>query len=65
MEKAGGSGPPQFLSTHPAPGNRQAELAALAPQMMAYYKPAGPHPVYPLVQTPLPPPQKSGAKSLR
>jgi len=32
MAKAGGNGPPQFLSTHPAPGNRQATLAALAPR---------------------------------
>lgn len=65
MEKVGGSGPPQWLSTHPAPGNRQAELKALAPQMMAYYQAPGPRPVYPLVQTPLPPPQKQGVKSLR
>ncbi|MEM1113529.1 MAG: M48 family metallopeptidase [Pseudomonadota bacterium] len=35
MAKAGGSGPPEFLSTHPAPGNRQQELAALAPEMAA------------------------------
>lgn len=33
MEKVGGSGPPQFLSTHPAPGNRQKKLADLVPQM--------------------------------
>jgi len=33
MEKAGGSGPPQFLSTHPAPGNRQKTLSELVPQM--------------------------------
>ncbi len=37
MEQAAGSGPPQFLSTHPSPANRQEKLAALAPQMMAYY----------------------------
>ena len=48
MAKAGGNGPPQFLSTHPAPGNRQATLAALAPQMMQYYEAPGPRPVYPL-----------------
>ena len=35
MEKEGGGGPPQFLSTHPSPGNRQQTLAALAPTMMA------------------------------
>jgi predicted Zn-dependent protease len=37
MQQAAGSGPPQFLSTHPNPANRQERLAALAPQMMAYY----------------------------
>ena len=40
MEPAAGSGPPQFLSTHPSPANRQEKLAALAPQMMAYYNQA-------------------------
>jgi predicted Zn-dependent protease len=48
MEQTGGSGPPQFLSTHPAPGNRQQTLRTLAPQMMRYYHPDKPHPVYPL-----------------
>lgn len=48
MEKAGGSGPPQFLSTHPSPGNRQQTLAALAPQMMKYYEAPGPRPVHPV-----------------
>lgn len=33
MAAASGNGPPQFLSTHPAPGNRQATLAALVPEM--------------------------------
>lgn len=33
MEKVGGNGPPQFLSTHPSPGNRQETLAGLVPQM--------------------------------
>ena len=27
--------PPEFLSTHPAPGNRQAALASLVPKMTA------------------------------
>jgi predicted Zn-dependent protease len=40
MEKVGGAGPPQFLSTHPAPGNRQQTLAGLAPQMMPFYEKA-------------------------
>ncbi|KZX57149.1 peptidase M48 Ste24p [Halioglobus sp. HI00S01] len=33
MGKAGGSAPPEFLSTHPAPGNRQAALQAMIPEM--------------------------------
>jgi predicted Zn-dependent protease len=33
MAKVGGSAPPQFLSTHPAPGNREAALAAMIPEM--------------------------------
>jgi len=36
MGALGGSAPPQFLrflSTHPAPGNREAELAAMIPEM--------------------------------
>lgn len=52
MEKAGGSGPPQFLSTHPSPANRQQTLAALAPTMMAYYQAPGPRPVYQLAAAP-------------
>ncbi|MEO8444280.1 MAG: M48 family metallopeptidase [Gammaproteobacteria bacterium] len=66
MAKAGGNGPPQFLSTHPAPGNRQATLAALAPQMMQYYEKAGPRPTYRLTQASYPPPAKtSGTPALR
>lgn len=33
MGAQGGSAPPEFLSTHPAPGNRQAALAAMIPEM--------------------------------
>ncbi len=33
MENVGGNGPPQFLSTHPAPGNRQKALRELVPEM--------------------------------
>jgi len=40
MANVGGGGPPQFLSTHPSPANRQERLAELAPQMMAYYEQA-------------------------
>jgi predicted Zn-dependent protease len=48
MEKASGDGPPQFLSTHPSPGNREQKLAALAPKMMPYYQQGGTRPTYPL-----------------
>jgi predicted Zn-dependent protease len=33
MGSLGGSKPPEFLSTHPAPDNREAALAALIPKM--------------------------------
>ncbi|MCB1709732.1 MAG: M48 family metallopeptidase [Halioglobus sp.] len=33
MGSLGGSKPPQFLSTHPAPANREAQLAAMIPAM--------------------------------
>ncbi len=65
MEKAGGSGPPQFLSTHPAPGNRQATLAGLAPQMMAYYEAPGPRPVYKLARSPAPVTAPKGTPALK
>jgi predicted Zn-dependent protease len=42
------SGPPQFLSTHPGPENRQKQLTKLEAQMMKYYSPNAEHPVYPL-----------------
>jgi len=48
MAKVGGSSPPEFLSTHPSPGNRQATLRQLAPNMMPYYKNRKGRPVYPL-----------------
>lgn len=49
MQEAAGSGPPQFLSTHPSPSNRQERLAALAPRMMAYYNQArGGAPTHPV-----------------
>lgn len=46
MAEAGGNGPPEFLSTHPAPGNRQETLAALADQMMPYYLDRSERPIY-------------------
>jgi predicted Zn-dependent protease len=40
MEKAGGKGPPQFLSTHPSPSNRRQALQDLGPKMQPYYEQA-------------------------
>ena len=40
MAAVSGGGPPEFLSTHPNPANRQERLAELAPQMMAFYEQA-------------------------
>ena len=48
MANVGGKGPPEFLSTHPSPENREKTLAELAPQMMPYYKQKGKRPVYKL-----------------
>jgi predicted Zn-dependent protease len=46
MAKAGGKGPPQFLSTHPSPENREEKLAEFVPQMMPYYEQQGQRPTY-------------------
>jgi len=40
MAEVSGEGPPQFLSTHPAPSNRSKALTALIPAMMPYYQQA-------------------------
>lgn len=40
------SSSPQFLSTHPAPENRQQKLTKLATKMKPYYEPDADHPVY-------------------
>jgi predicted Zn-dependent protease len=40
MANVAGGGPPEFMSTHPSPANRQQRLAELAPQMMAFYEQA-------------------------
>ncbi len=37
FEKAGGDRPPEFLSTHPAPGSRIDNLTALMPEALAIY----------------------------
>jgi len=44
MAQVGGEGPPQFLSTHPSPANRQQKLAELAPKMQPFYDQAKPAP---------------------
>jgi len=46
MAKVGGKSPPEFLSTHPAPENREKNLASLIPQMMPYYEQKGERPTY-------------------
>lgn len=48
MAKNSKSGTPQFLSTHPAPSNRQQELAQLEPEMRKFYDPDAEHVVYQL-----------------
>lgn len=48
MGKAGGNGPPQFLSTHPAPENRKQTLSGLVPRMMPYYESKEVRPVFKL-----------------
>ena len=40
MAKAGGSGPPQFHSTHPSPETRQQDLAVYAARVMPLYEQA-------------------------
>ena len=51
MARESGSGPPQFMSTHPSPENRQQRLAELAPTVMPYYRQAGERPTFPLQDT--------------
>jgi predicted Zn-dependent protease len=48
MAKVGGKGPPEFLSTHPSPENREKKLAEFVPQMMPYYEQKGTRPTYQL-----------------
>lgn len=59
-KQGGGKNPPQWLSTHPSPANRQQTLAALAPTMMAWYQAPGERPVYQLAAAP---PPASGPKA--
>ena len=48
MAQVGGKGPPEFLSTHPAPENREKKLAEYVPEMMPYYEQKGERPSYQL-----------------
>ena len=48
MGQVGGASPPEFMSTHPNPANRQQTLKRLAPKMMPYYTEKTARPVYPL-----------------
>ena len=45
MEAQGGASMPEFLNTHPSPGNRRETLAALAPLMRPLLPAAPPAPV--------------------
>lgn len=46
MGELPGGRPPQFLSTHPSPKNRQKELGKLAKEMMPYYTAKGKRPSF-------------------
>ncbi len=48
MNNLPGGKPPQFLSTHPDPANREKTLAALVPKMDPYYKAGGVRPSRPV-----------------
>ncbi|MGD8915467.1 MAG: M48 family metallopeptidase [Syntrophobacterales bacterium] len=48
MAQVGGKGPPQFLSTHPSPANREKKLSEYVPEMMPYYEQKGDRPSYKL-----------------
>ena len=46
--QGGGKAPPEFLSTHPAPGNREATLAGLIPQVRGLNPQGKKAPVHPV-----------------
>ena len=48
MAEVGGKGPPEFLSTHPSPENREQKLSQLVPEMLPYYNMKGERPFYQL-----------------
>ncbi len=51
MANVGGKGPPEFLSTHPSPSNREKTLSGYVSAMMPYYKQKGNRPEYKLKPT--------------
>ena len=48
MNNLPGGNPPQFLSTHPNPENREKKLAALGPEMEPHYRADTPRPTHPV-----------------
>lgn len=48
MNNLPGGNPPQFLSTHPNPENREKKLASLGPKMEPYYRADTPRPTHPV-----------------
>ena len=48
MNNLPGGQPPQFLSTHPNPENREKKLAGLGPEMEPYYRADSPRPTHPV-----------------
>jgi predicted Zn-dependent protease len=48
MERSGGGGSAEFLSTHPSHGTREAQLAEWMPEAVGYYERAAKAPVEPL-----------------
>jgi len=48
MNDLPGGQPPQFLSTHPNPENRENKLAGLGPEMEPYYRSDTPRPTHPV-----------------
>jgi len=48
MNNLPGGHPPQFLSTHPNPENREKTLAGLGPDMEPYYRADTPRPTHPV-----------------
>jgi predicted Zn-dependent protease len=52
MGKAGGSAPPEFLSTHPSDTTRLERLGKLAPKMLPFYQSGGTRPTHPVSMGP-------------